>query len=121
MALEKFSTFLSTIIDNALDTFELISEETTKARINGLQRNLLEDLTRAELEDISINPSNLYQHLRHHNAITIGKNIVDEMDTLKRLGQSADAINDFLTTNLPGYDEEKLASTFASIEKATRK
>lgn len=118
MAKDKFSSFLNKLIDNALDTFELITEETRRARIKGLQNELMNDLTSADLEDISIKPINFYQHLRHRNALKIGKNIFDNIATLKQLGKQPEEIYEFLFNNLPNFNEEKLASTLTSIKEA---
>ncbi len=121
MTNERISSLIDKLIDNAIDTYELFSEETRNARISGLKRNLIEDLMNINPDDMSINPKTLYQHLRRNNAVMTGKNIIEGINTLKELGQPEEVINTFLTTNLPGYDEVKLASTLVSIEKATRK
>lgn len=118
--IEKFLNSLNDFIDGGINTFEHLSKEVTRARINGLQQSLIEDLQNHQLSEISITPQNLYQHLRRQGALTIGRNVFDEINRLKKLGQSPEEITMFLSTNLPDYDENKLAITLTSIKKALK-
>ena len=101
MEIRKITSFFGSLIDNALDTFELISDETDKARIRGLQRSLVEDLSNTDLTWISTSPQNFYQALRRHNSLSIGRNIIHEIASLKRLGETAEGIDTYLADNLP--------------------